>query len=80
RLTSAVVREEPDRDIVTRDSDVHDITAGRVDVVVRGASSSADDVKSVSVQMERMLYILRASCEGDFHRRKVWERVDRASG
>lgn len=52
---AGVVSGESERNIVSGASNAHDIAAHRIDVIVRRASSNADDVKRVSMEMERML-------------------------
>ena len=71
---SRVVRSETERDIVTGASDAHDITANRVGVVVRRASSNAHDVKSMTMEMERML---QHSNKSAFYSERASLNIDR---
>jgi len=51
-----VVREEPDRNIITGVADVHDIAEDRVLKVVRGVTSTSYDSERMSMQVNRMLF------------------------
>jgi hypothetical protein len=50
-----VVREEPDRDIITGVADAHDVAEDRVLKVVRGVTSTAYNSERMSMQVNGML-------------------------
>ena len=50
-----VIREEPDRDIITGVADVHDVAVDRVVIVVRSVTSAAYNGERMSMQMNGML-------------------------
>ena len=50
-----VVRLEPDRDIIARSSDAHNITDDGVIIVVGRVARAANDVERVAVQVDGML-------------------------
>ena len=50
-----IVSAEPERDIITRSTDVHSVAPNRVCIVVRRTACNTDDVKGVTVEMEWML-------------------------
>ena len=52
-----VVREESDRDVITRLAHAHDVADDGVIVVVVRATSAADHVECMSVQVDRVLHI-----------------------
>lgn len=52
---TGVVGEEPDRDIVARVTDAHDVTDDGVYKVVRRIASAADDGEGMSMQVNGML-------------------------
>jgi hypothetical protein len=52
---SRVVSKEPNRDIISRFTNAHDVADHRVIKVVRRAISAADNMERVSVQVDRML-------------------------
>ena len=51
-----VVREEPDRDIITGGADAHNIAEDRVLEVVRGVTSTPYNSERMSMQVNRMLF------------------------
>jgi hypothetical protein len=51
-----VVREEPDRDIITGVADGHDVAEDRVLKVVRGVASAAYNSERMSMQVNGMLF------------------------
>jgi hypothetical protein len=53
---AGVVREEPDRDIITGVADAHDVAEDRIIVVVRSVTSAAYNSKGMSMQMNGMLF------------------------
>ena len=52
---TGVVGEEPDRDIVARVADAHDVADDGVYKVVRRIASATDDGEGMSVQMNGVL-------------------------
>ena len=52
---SGIVRSETDSDVICNCSDIHDIAANGVIVIVLVTTCNSDDVEVVSVKMHRML-------------------------
>ena len=53
---AGVVREEPDRDIITYFADAHDVAEDRVHKVVRGVTGTAYNSERMSMQVNGMLF------------------------
>jgi hypothetical protein len=53
---AGVVREEPDRDIITYFADAHDVSEDRVHKVVRGVTGTAYNSERMSMQVNGMLF------------------------
>jgi hypothetical protein len=49
---AGVISGEPNGDVVASVSDAHNITAGRVHIVVVGLPSAANDIESMSVPIQ----------------------------
>lgn len=52
---AGVVRREPEGNVVAGTTNTHDITAYRVGVIVFAAAGDTDDIKVVTVKMDRVL-------------------------
>ena len=50
-----IVSAEPERDIISRSTDVHSVASNRVCIVVRRTACNTNDVKGVTVEMEWVL-------------------------
>lgn len=53
---SGVISSEADSDVVTRGTDVHNIAPHRVNIVVYVATSTADHIEGVAVEVNGVLY------------------------
>lgn len=53
---TGVIREEPDRDIITGVAHTHDVAIDRVLIVVRGIASTAHNSERMPMQVDGMLF------------------------
>ena len=69
---TSVISRETESDVVTSCTNADSVAARRVNVVVRRAACSADDVEGMTVQVEGMI---ASSRDRNLDSRVRWERV-----
>ena len=61
---AGVVRNEADRNVVRGGSDVHNVAADRVDVVILAGAGDAHDIEVVTMEMD---WVRETTGQGDLY-------------